>query len=108
VIRVRRILERGSAHPVFGPILLVVMVLLLAMVFLHVAGEGWDAATEIGAICLGIATVLGLVLLERMRDHFLEPVISVRGDRGPPRPSLTRLLRPIVNATGPGSLPLRR
>lgn len=98
--------ERGSAHPVFGPILLVVVVLLLAMVFLHAAQEGWDAA--IGAICLGIATVLGLVLLERMRDHFLEPVISARGDRGPPRPSLTRLLWPIVNATGPGSLPLRR
>ena len=98
--------ERGSAHPLLGPILLVVLVLLLAMVFLHVAGEGWDAA--VGAICLGIATVLGLVLLERMRDHFLEPVISAPGDRGPPRPSLTRLLRRIVNATGPGSLPLRR
>lgn len=98
-------LERGSAHPVFGPILLVVVVLLLAMVFLHVAGEGWDAA--IGTICMGIATVLGLVLLERSREHLLEPVISVRGDRGPPRSSLTRLLLPIVSTNGPGSLPLR-
>ena len=98
--------ERGRAHPVFGPILLVVLVLLLAILFLHVAGEGWDAA--IGTICLGIATVLGLVLLERMRDHLLEPVISARGDRGPPRSSLTLPLWPIVNVTGPGSLPLRR
>lgn len=62
MIRLRHGLERGRAHPILGPLLVIVIVLLLAMVFLHVAHEGMDAATALGEICLGLASALGLVL----------------------------------------------
>lgn len=99
-------LERGRAHPVLGPILLVVLVLMLAMLFLHAAQDGNDAATEVGVFCLFLATSLGLVLLQRLRSHISESLTSVRGDRGPPSRA-TQILRPVI-AAGSRSLPLRR
>jgi hypothetical protein len=101
-------LERGRAHPVLGPILLIVLVLLLAMVFLHAAHDGNGAATEVGAICIAIVSSLGLLLLQRLRTHLSEPLIAVRGDRGPPSPGETPPLRPAVVAARSRSLPLRR
>lgn len=107
MIRLRRTLERGRKHPVLGPILLIVLVLLLAMVFLHAAQEGHEAATEIGAFYLAILTILGPILLERMRRTPPAAVVQVRGDRSPPRHHLPcQLTRPAP----PGTLvaPLRR
>lgn len=100
-------LERGLAHPVLGPVLLVALVLVLAMLFLHVAEDG-NAAAEVGAMCLALATVLGLPLLERLRSGPSESLISVRGDRGPPAQAVTHTPQPAVAAAGPRSLPLRR
>lgn len=100
-------LERGRAHPVLGPILLIVLVLLLSLVFLHVAQDG-NAATGIGAICLAFATILGLPLLERGRGRLSEPLVSIRGDRGPPSVSEWHMPRPAAIAAPSRSLPLRR
>ena len=68
-------LERGRAHPILGPVLLVLVVLLLAMVFVHAAHDGMDAAAEVGAICVALASFfehLGLiaacVLATRLAD----------------------------------------
>lgn len=99
-------LERGRAHPLLGPILLVVLVLLLAIVFLHVAQDG--NATEIGAMCLALATVLGLPLLERLHRRLSEPLVAVRGDRGPPRVSDAHILRLALVAVRSRTIPLRR
>lgn len=107
MIRLRRTLERGRAHPVLGPILLIVLVLLLTIVFLHVAQDG-NAATEIGAMCVALATVLGLPLLEKLRRRFSEPLVSVRGDRGPPSVSGRPVPRAAVVAALSRTLPLRR
>ncbi|GIU94218.1 MAG: hypothetical protein KatS3mg012_0675 [Gaiellaceae bacterium] len=107
VIRLRCMLERGRAHPVLGPILLIVLVLLLAIVFLHVAQEG-NAATEVGAMCLALATVLALPLLERLHRRTSEPLVAVRGDRGPPQVSDVPIPRPVVVAVPARTLPLRR
>lgn len=98
--------ERGRAHPLLGPILLVVLVLLLAIVFLHVAHDG--NATEVGAMCLALATIVGLPLLERLYKRLSEPAVAVRGDRGPPWPSAATMPRPVAVATSSRSLPLRR
>ncbi len=108
MIRLRRTLERSRAHPILGPILLIVLVLLLSMLFLHAAHDGMDAAIEVGAICFGIATFLGLVLLERLRRRPPEALIRVRGDRGPPSLPETYLQRPTTIAAASLSLPLRR
>ena len=76
--------ERGSAHPVLGPILLVVLVLLLAMVFLHIALEDMEAAAEIGAMCMAIATALGLLVPTRLRPDLSAETVSTPGERAPP------------------------
>jgi hypothetical protein len=99
--------ERGRAHPIIGPILLVALVVLLAMVFLHVALEGLEAAAEIGAMCVAIATALGLLVPTRLRRGLSVETFSRPGERAPPwtlvlavpsRPGITTSL----------STPLRR
>ena len=85
VIRLRQALERGRRHPVLGPILLILLVLLLAMVFLHAAGEGHDAVTEVGAMCMVILTILGPLLLEKARRTPPTSVEPTRDERGPPQ-----------------------
>jgi heme/copper-type cytochrome/quinol oxidase subunit 2 len=108
VIRLRRTLERGRAHPVIGPILLIVLALLLAMVFVHAAHDGHDAAVEVGAMCLAILTILGPILLELARRFPPATVMPQRGDRGPPSATtVRRLTRPPQTAFAFGT-PLRR
>lgn len=101
-------LERGRAHPILGPFLLVALVLLLAIVFVHMAHEGMDAATEVGAICFGIATFLGLVVLDRLRVLPLGALSPAPPARGPPGPRQTYLGRPTTIAASSLSIPLRR
>ena len=84
VIKLRRTLERGRAHPVLGPIVLILLVLLLAMVFLHTAIDGHDSATETGMLCIAILTVLGAVILDRIQRAVPLALVEIRGDRGPP------------------------
>lgn len=76
--------ERGRAHPIIGPILLVVLVLLLVMVFLHVALEGMEAAAEVGAMCVAIATALGLLVTTRLRPGLSAVRVATPGERAPP------------------------
>lgn len=107
MIRLRRMLERGRAHPILGPILLILLVLVLAMVAWHAAHDGHADATEVGAICLAIVTFLGLILARRVGAPASTPPIPVRGDRGPPR-RRPPLARPAALAFAELSLPLRR
>ncbi len=106
MIRLRRTLERGCAHPVFGPILFGVVVLLLALLLLHAAHTG--AVSELGAFCVGIAAFVGSVLLARTFGLVSEPRIAAGGGRGPPRSGRPPFLRPVAAATGTRNLPLRR
>jgi hypothetical protein len=99
-------LERGRAHPILGPILLIALVVLLAFVFLHLAEEG--TAAEIGAMCLALVTVLWLPLLERPRSTPTEPLVSAASDRGPPSVREGRKPRLARAAIHSRSLPLRR
>lgn len=108
MIRLRRLLERGRAHPVLGPLVVIVLVLVLAMVFVHAAHDGHETVADLGAICVGLVTFLGVVLLERLRRCAPAPVIAVRGDRGPPRRVDARRARRAAFAVVPLHLPLRR
>lgn len=101
-------LERGCAHPVLGPLLLVVVALLLAIVFWHLAGEGWEAAVSVGAICFAIATLVGPIVLEQIRERVSgAPVLALR-ERGPPRSRRPRPFLTVSLATETRNLPLRR
>ena len=106
MIRLRRTLERSWAHPVLGPILLIVVALLLAFLVVHAFHQ--DAIGAIGALCVAIVAVVGAALLELVPGRLARPVISARGDRGPPLARGKRFQRPIAFATGARSLPLRR
>ena len=44
MIRLRSLLERGLRHPVLGPVLLLALVIILAMVFLHFAEDSHEAS----------------------------------------------------------------
>lgn len=109
MIRLRSILERGCTHPILGPLVLVFLVLLLAMVFLHAAEEGLHAAMEAGAVCFVFAAFLVLVLLDPARLR--PPAISLAGvcERGPPAPTRARygFQLPVGFAALP-TTPLRR
>lgn len=98
-------LERGRAHPVLGPILLLVVVLLLAVVFMHLADEGWEAALSVGAICFAVATLVGPVVLARIRERAPRPPMRALRDRGPPP---VPVLPAVALATATRNLPLRR
>lgn len=101
-------LERGCAHPVLGPLLLVVLVLLLAMVFLHIAQEGVEAATELVAACVAIATALVLLLDGRSRITVAAEPSGGRVDRGPPPTTRTNRLTFWWIAPNSALTPLRR
>jgi hypothetical protein len=108
VIRLRRLLTSGRAHPILGPFLLIMLVIVLALLLLHAMEDGFDAATDVEAFCLAIATFLGLLLLERVRRHAPAPVRLVASGRGPPRTSGTPPAAPISAAIGLLWIPLRR
>jgi hypothetical protein len=108
VIRLRRTLERGRAHPVIGPILLIALALLLAMVFMHAAHDGHDPAVEVGAMCLAILTVLGPILLELACRFPPATVIRQRGDRGPPLAITDRRSTRLPQSAPTFITPLRR
>jgi len=108
VIRLRDLLERGLAHPLLGPLLLLVLVLLLSMVFLHVAHEGMEAATALGELCLGIVTALGLVLAARVSLVRAQEAGTSPRDRGPPRARVAPPGRERPDTTALLRIPLRR
>jgi hypothetical protein len=108
VIELRRKLDRGLRHPVLGPILLILLALLMAMTVLHAVQDGHDAATELGAICFAILTILGPVVLIRMPRQCPVHLLEWRRDRGPPGDRLGRTTARLFG-TGPSfSSPLLR
>ena len=101
-------LERGRSHPVLGPMVLVLLVLVLALVCLHAGHDGWDGAAEVGVACIVIVTALATVVSERLGLRMLRHTAGRWMRRGPPPTPSTRpvqafrILRPEL------VLPLRR
>jgi hypothetical protein len=101
-------LERGRAHPILGPVLLVLLVLLLAMVFVHAAHDGMDAAPEVGAICVALASFFGVAILDGLLRRPRDARTSTPAGRGPPTaPGAVRLVPGRIAPTL-SSIPLRR
>jgi hypothetical protein len=100
--------ERGRAHPVLGPLLLVALVFLLAMVFLHGVGEGFDSATEFGAMCIAVATVVGLLLAFSPFRLRIPDLLGSSDSRGPPFLQPLSLRMPERSPALAASIPLRR
>jgi hypothetical protein len=108
VIRLRSSFERARAHPVLGPLLLIALVFLLAMVFLHVVEEGFEASTEFGAMCIAVVTVLGLFLVSARFRLRVPELLGSSDSRGPPVSNRLSLLLPERSPPLAASIPLRR
>ena len=67
-----------------GPIVFLFLILLLGMACLHAAGDGWDGAGELVAICVCLVTILGAVVCQRFRSLTSLVVVSQVCVRGPP------------------------
>jgi hypothetical protein len=107
MIRLRSLLERGLTHPVLGPILLIVLVIVLAMVFLHFVEDSHEA-TSFGSACLALAAVLGSILLTPIVRTYRGAVTSVQTNRGPPTVAFALRPRFFSAHDPPLVLPLRR
>lgn len=107
MIALRRTLERGRSHPVVGPIVLVLLAILLALVCLHAAHEGWDGAAEFGIACVVVATLMGVVVSWGVRCVAPLRLLGQRLRRGPP---VARSGRSVAEPlwTAELVLPLRR
>ena len=106
MIRLRCLFERGCAHPVLGRVLLLVLVLMLALLFLHFAEDG-HGAESFGALCVALAAIwdrrcCAIGTPKRQANKF--------GSNRPWSPTLILASR-LRMASGPDpplSLPLRR
>ena len=106
MIRIRTLIERGCSHPVLGPVLLVILVLMLAMVFLHFAEDSHEAS--FGTACLALAAFLGSMLLTPILRTYRAAVASVQPNRGPPAVFFSQRPQFVSAHDPPIVTPLRR
>ena len=107
MIELRRKLERARAHPVLGPLVLIVLVLVLAMVFMHGVHDSHEVATDFGAVCIALATAFTFVVLVRVIRLMLKLSEIHRVSRAPPRVGCVARVRPRIRPDVPLYLPLR-
>lgn len=83
MIALRRKIERWRRHPILGPLLIVLLVLVLAFVFLHESHE--KIAADVAELCVGIALLLvAMLLLPGAVARVLSAPIVHCLRRGPP------------------------
>ena len=108
MIELRRKIELAVAHPIWGPVVIIALAVLLGLVFIHVVADDAGRLAEVGAICFGVVTLLVAILCRRLQ---LDAPLLFSGlveERGPPR--MARRASPAVSAerTADFVLPLRR
>ena len=108
MIRLRRTLERGRRHPILGPIVLILLVLLLAMVFMHAAQDEHSTAIDAGFFCLAIVAMLGPVVVGRGGGVRRSAAITRYRYRGPPTRYESLRVDQLPHGPGWREAPLRR
>jgi hypothetical protein len=108
VIELRRKIEIAVAHPVWGPVVIIVVAVLLGFVFIHVVFDDAGFVADIGAICFGVVTALAAILCRGLRLGAPLFLVGLVQDRGPP--GAARRSSPTFNPpqTAGFVLPLRR
>jgi hypothetical protein len=84
VIRLRQVIERGMRHRWLGPLFVLLFVLLLVMTALHAIHDGDHMASGAGDVCLGIAVMLGALIVVRLRRQAQVPAWLPALGRAPP------------------------
>lgn len=102
MIRLRRDLERGARHPILGPLLILLLVLMLAFTVAHEGNEA--AGAKLAELCVGIALILLAFFALSQPSARAGVAVSILSTRAPPRdPRTERRFVPFV----PDFLPLR-
>ena len=103
MIRLHKLIERGRRHRVLGPVLIIVLVLVFALMMLHEGHESTGA--DLGVLCVGIMLLL-------LRAVFPPPTrlasaLAPEDERGRAPPA--KLACRLVAAVSDGSrfIPLR-
>jgi hypothetical protein len=95
MIRLRRFLERATKHPVLGPVALLLLALVLALVLVHAAADqALEADTVV--VCLALTALVVVVLIPR-RPIVQTPALAVPA-RAPPSSARQAALPPPVFA----------
>lgn len=104
MIRLRALIDRGRRHPLLGPLLIVVLVLVFALMLLHEGQE--STAADLGPLCIGITLLLLRALVPRPATPETARTPDAVAARAPPRTMLSLLA--AAGHAGTRSLPLRR
>lgn len=103
MIRLRELIERGRRHRVLGPVLIVLLLVVLALMIVHEGHESTGA--DLGVLCIGIALLLIAALLPPPKRLVSAPVPETERGRAPPARVVHRLTAAACG--GSRSLPLR-
>ena len=108
MIELRRKIELAVAHPVWGPVVIIALAVLLGLVFVHVVFDDAGFLADMAAICFGVVTVLAAFLCRRFGLDLPHLLVGLVEKRGPPR--APRRSSPAVSLlrTADFVLPLRR
>lgn len=104
VIRLRETVQAGLRHPVLGPLVLALLVVLLAFLVLHAAEDG--IAGELFACAIAIAAA-ATILVPPLRAAAGAAAVALRAGRAPP-PVWLRRAPSLAPPTALLGIPLRR
>src|SRR5690349_11502491 len=104
MIRLRQTIERGTRHRWLGPLFVIVLCLMLALLFLHGLHDA-DHATELGEFCLGLVIMFSFLIVIRLKWRAVVSIALPRLGRAPPAPRM--FLTPVRLAVLPAPPPLR-
>jgi hypothetical protein len=106
MIRLRQTIERGTKHRWLGPLFVIVLCLMLALLLLHGMHDSHHA-TELGEFCLGLTIMFSLMIVIRLKWRAVVQTALPRVGRAPPAPQLMLLRRPVRLSVLPAPPPLR-
>lgn len=105
MIRLRQSIERGVRHRWLGPLFVVLLCVMLALLVLHTVHDAEHSATSAGEFCLALVVMFSVVIVIRLRWRVLVRLVFPRSGRAPPvRRVLTLPVRPASFSSPP---PLR-
>ena len=108
VIELRRKIELAVAHPVWGPVVIIALAVLLGLVFIHVVFDDAGFVADMGAICFGVVTVLAAILCRHLQLEMPVLLVGLVEKRGPPRAARRSSHAVSLLRTADFVLPLRR
>ena len=103
MIRLRQQIDRGRRHPVLGPLLIIVLLLMIALMMLHEGSE--STGVDLGALCVGIMLALLRVVVPRPATPETRSTTEAEAARAPPRRARWHGVPAGFGCSG--SLPLR-